>query len=356
MKYKTLHPFEINNPLNINKRRVLREIWLKDGISRIEISKKLDLDKSTITKIANQLLSNNYILTTTIGNTGPMGGRKPVSLSIDKNKGCFLGIELQTEKCSALLVDLHGEIISEHTSIYKSDSIESVISSIGDINNSLIDIPELLAVGIGVSGIVNNTTGTIIKSYPFNIKEEYDLGNKLDSLFSCPVIIENDANCGCWGELVSNKNDRHSNMLYITGELHRKKRIDGQETGAGIGLGIVMNDNVLHGSGFSVGEFRSVMLENNDKDQFLKKAVPMIIDELSSNIAMIINTFNITELILGGGLYQYGPEIIETFSNKTNQNWAYSGPADCIYRFSKYKEKDVAFGAAAMCLEQYFSV
>lgn len=355
MQNKTIHPFEDNNPVNLNKIRVLREIWLKDGISRIEISKKLNLDKSTITKITNQLLDMNFIKTTTIGKTGPLGGRKPISLSINRNKGSFLGIEIQTSKCSALLLDLHGDIIEEYSEIYRSGSIESVLESIKKIIGTLPDNIPLFAAGFGISGIVNHRTGTVIKSYPLNINSPLNLHNMLAPLLPCPVIIDNDANCGCWGELVSSKHQRHDNMLYLSGELERQKRIDNSETGIGIGLGILINGIVHHGTGFSAGEFRSVFLKDSTRNQFSQKETAPILEELAENIAMIINTFNITELVLGGNFYSFGSDLINKFKEKTNKNWAYEGDADCIFRFSKFRNQDVAYGAAAMCLEQYFS-
>jgi len=353
---KQINPFKTDNLLNINKSRVLREIWLSDGISRIEIAKKLNLDKSTITKIVNQLISNDFIITTTIGNTGPLGGRKPISLSINNKKGCFLGVELQTEKCIALLINLHGDIIADYESLYESENLESVIKSIRFLMEKINFGSPLIAVGVGVSGIINHNHGIILKSFPLHIANEFNLRERIVSFVDCPVIIENDANCGCWGEFVSSKTNRTDNMLYLTGELDRKKSIGGSEIGAGIGLGIFINGKVLHGTGFSAGEFRSVLLEEKQKNQFQAEDVSSIIDELARNMAMIINTFNITEFILGGTLYKYGEELLDIMAKKTNLNWAYEGHANCHIRFSKNREKDVAYGAAGMCLEQFFSI
>ena len=288
MQNRTIHPFVNNNSINQNKSRVLREIWLKDGISRIDISKKLNLDKSTITKITNQLLNLNFINTTTIGETGPLGGRKPVGLSINRSKGSFLGIEIQTSGCSALVTDLHGDIIVEYTEKYSSATIDSVIMSIKKIVESLSDEVILIAAGIGISGVINHHTGTVLKSYPLNIKSPMDLHSMLAPIFPCSILIDNDANCGCWGELVSSKNMRHHNMIFLTGELDRQKRIDISETGTGIGLGILINGRVLHGTGFSAGEFRSVFLKNSTLDQFFQKEVSSILEELAENMAMII--------------------------------------------------------------------
>ena len=43
----------INAPSDINVSRILRLVWQKRGISRIEIASQLGIDKSTVTKIVS---------------------------------------------------------------------------------------------------------------------------------------------------------------------------------------------------------------------------------------------------------------------------------------------------------------
>ncbi len=58
----------------INTSNVLKTIWNNKGISRIDIAKKLKLDKSTVTVIVNNLIDKNYVIEIVEGEAGPKGG------------------------------------------------------------------------------------------------------------------------------------------------------------------------------------------------------------------------------------------------------------------------------------------
>ena len=74
----------INSQSDINVSRILRLIWQKNGISRIEIAAQLGLDKSTVTKIVSALLDVGIVHEFAHGITGPQGGRKPIYLEISE--------------------------------------------------------------------------------------------------------------------------------------------------------------------------------------------------------------------------------------------------------------------------------
>lgn len=341
--------------LSDNSRRVLRAIWKNDGISRIEIAGILNLDKSTITKITNKLIREKHIFTTEMGDPGPLGGRRPIGLSLEGDRGYFLGIELRTEQCVGMVIDLKGNIIGEYILPYEGNGFDDAINSVINLVKGVSADKPLKAVGIGLPGIIDYKEKIVLKSYPLNIEEPIDLNKKLSHILSCPFLIENDANCGCWSELVAGRESKTGNMIYMTGTLDRKKKIDLPSRGSGIGIGILMNGRVLHGTGYSAGEFRSTYLEDNYNDQLAGEKTDDRLDELARNMAMIINTFNVNEMVLGGGFAQYGEKLLKLFALHADRNWAYEGPAKCVYRYSRYGERDVAYGAAAMCLDQYFS-
>jgi hypothetical protein len=95
----------------LNTSRVLEDIWINQEISRIQIAKNLDLDKSTISSIVTELLEIGVIKETSVGEAGPQGGRKPVYLTLNETYGCVLGLELRPEAYTAVAVDLEGNII-----------------------------------------------------------------------------------------------------------------------------------------------------------------------------------------------------------------------------------------------------
>ncbi|MFW5802171.1 MAG: MarR family transcriptional regulator, partial [Spirochaeta sp.] len=67
--------------IGINDARVLRSLWIQKSMSRIELSRYLGLDKSTISKIVGNLLESGIIELVYEGDSSPNGGRKPTFLS-----------------------------------------------------------------------------------------------------------------------------------------------------------------------------------------------------------------------------------------------------------------------------------
>lgn len=87
----------INSQSDINVSRILRLVWQKNGISRIEIAAQLGLDKSTVTKIIASLLEIGIVTEFAHGVTGPQGGRKPIYLEITESFAVIGGIEIQKD-------------------------------------------------------------------------------------------------------------------------------------------------------------------------------------------------------------------------------------------------------------------
>nr|WP_246433799.1 ROK family transcriptional regulator [Spirochaeta isovalerica] len=342
--------------MSLNSRKVLRTIWKHDGISRKKIAGILDLDKSTITKITNKLLKEHIIETTEMGDPGPLGGRRPIGLSIIGNTGTFLGVDFRTDECFILALDLKGRIQTEYSGKYTAGNFQSATEAMISLIKRIEQEQPVIGIGIGLPGIVNHRKGIVEKSYPLNIDKSLNLGEYLEKRTGFKVLLENDANCGCWSEYLSEENSSRTNMIYLKGTLDRQRKIDQELRGSGIGAGLLINGRVLHGRDFSAGEFRSAFVKSKDMEQFYSKEKTDVLEELASNMAMIINTFNINELVLGGDLPDLGDELLDLFSRHADLNWAYEGPANCRYRFSRMKDRDVAYGAAVMCLDRYYAL
>ena len=86
-------------------------IWREKEISRIDIARKLNAYRSTVSNIIDILLENKIICEGQRGEAGEKGGRKPIYLSINKAFGAIAGIELQPEFYNVVVIDFSGETI-----------------------------------------------------------------------------------------------------------------------------------------------------------------------------------------------------------------------------------------------------
>ena len=354
----------------INQRRVLREIWLNEGISRIEIADSLQLDKSTITNIVSELLVKNLIVEVEEGAAGPNGGRKPIKLKIRKNYCVVLGLEVQPEYCNVACVNLAGDII-----LYKRVDADITVHNfpeifaeiLSDIEKKLteLNIP-LAGIGLGLSGMVNPEAGLLYGSIPLEAENKVNIVEKLSEITDVPVIVENDANCCCWGEKVFNKTEDLQDFIFTLVEFRGKHSTKPNYGGIAVGFGIVIDGKVHYGKRFTAGEFKSVFVEQEKTGQFsfgkekeflVQKDAALFRDfsvELSRNIALMVNTFALSECFIGGDLEAYREEFSSILKKELDKNWNYPGESMCSIRYSSLNEKAVAYGAAAMIIEKLF--
>ncbi|HRX15523.1 MAG TPA: ROK family transcriptional regulator [Spirochaetota bacterium] len=357
----------------INSSRIIRQIWQNPGISRIEIAEQLKLDRSTITKIMKNLMDKGWILSQSKDSRENVG-RKPVGLTLNTQLGLILGIEIKTENCSAIVTDLNGEIIHSELFSFEPDkeTIEDISLNIYNSikNNASINGRKILMVGIGISGIVDPFTGTVLMSNPMKIESPRNLSETIENKIKIPVIIENDANCCCWAQIVYRKESSFKNFLSLMGEFRSTDLYGLREPGVAVGIGMVINGEVYYGENFTAGEFRSVdwkpglitqfSLDNAITNSISNKpeALSLMFKELAKNIALVINICNFNHVMIAGDFVKHKDEILKTLKNAVTENWVYSNLEEkkISIDFLPFDENAIAFGAACHVLSRIFSI
>ena len=355
----------------VNTSRVLREIWMSKEISRIQIASSLQLDKSTISSIVSELIELGVVKETSQGEAGPQGGRKPVFLTLNRSYGCVLGIELRPESYTAVAVDLEGSILYSKFELVQTSG-ETFRAVFFDVASRLreelqrLGIP-LLGIGLGVSGVVDPQRGTIRYSIPLRMESTFDFQAEISEHYDLPLFLENDANACAWGELAFHRVKNLQDFLFLLVEFRDATDRQRLHEKTAVGIGIVIGGSVHYGHTYSAGEFRSILCTAESKGQFSltgEEAVRIeedgeilsrFIRELSSNIAMLVNTFNLSHVFLGGHIERYKREVQSALFEAIQQNWPYPDEVKCTIQFSSLGDRAVAYGAAGMVLHRIFT-
>ena len=149
-------------------------------------------------------------------------------------------------------------------------------------------------------------------------------------------------------------------------ELERK---DLSLLGVGLGIGLVINGNVHFDHDFSAGEFKSIMKRSSSLGQFSLteneqrtldydvKVRDKFLHELGAHVGLLVNTFNLTHIILGGSFERCDQEVIRIFEEEIKKNWPYPYPYEVKKNIwlSSFGDQAVAYGAAGMVLNKLFS-
>ena len=104
----------MDNKFNIRKFNIveiLNLLFKKPNISRIDISKLINLNKASVSEIVSLLVEKNLVSEIGTGSSSSSGGRKPILLKINEKAGCSLGIDLGIDYVSFLLTDLNRNVL-----------------------------------------------------------------------------------------------------------------------------------------------------------------------------------------------------------------------------------------------------
>ncbi len=358
----------------INTSRILHEIWSAGRTTRVDISRKLGLNKSTITNIVDELIEKQIILEGSEGVAGPRGGRKPVKITINKRYGYVLGFELRPDSYTVLAVDLQGDILftkSEDSLEIQSEGLKPLfLDRCRHILEELswLDIP-LLGIGVGISGIIDSDNRIIKGSIPLGITEPFDFYREICSEFNVPVFIENDANCGAWGELVFHRHSSPQNFLFVLLEFWKRVHSIEDVIQPAIGMGIVIGGKIHRGRSGSAGEFKSVFSSHEKKNHQIEavsdprnmfdlerdpEILGAYMEELCKNLALMVNTFNLDQVYFGGDTEICRETLPSLLSREIDNNWVYESDVNCEVRFSSMGRNTVCYGAAGLVLDKLF--
>ena len=164
----------LNSLSDLNIMRILRLVWKRKNVSRVEIASALKMDKSTVTKIISELTEKNLAREAEAGSSGPQGGRKPIFLEINASYACVGGIEISPERMYVCLEDFCGTILYE--TMQAIDPVSFAQKGFLGFVKEGIDLLQaasgrlrikLAGIGLGVPGIVESDADRIFNRFRF---------------------------------------------------------------------------------------------------------------------------------------------------------------------------------------------
>ncbi|MFA9557068.1 ROK family protein [Evansella sp. AB-rgal1] len=237
-----------------NKSLVLQTIMDQGPLSRADISQKLGLTKGTVSSLVNEIIAEKLCYETGPGESS--GGRRPVMLSFNNSAGYSIGIDLGVNYILGVLTDLEGTIVNEKKVASHELSYDQTLSYMKNIIYYLLsNAPEshygVVGIGIGVPGIVNKE-GDILLAPNLGWKH-INLKGDIENEFHLPIIIENEANAGAYGEKCFGAGREFQDIIYIS-------------AGIGIGVGFILNNELYRGTNGFSGELGHMIIEIDGKE------------------------------------------------------------------------------------------
>ena len=355
---------------NANTSLVAQLIWKQGGLSRVDISRILQLNKSTVSNIISYLMDIGLVNEGEHREAASQGGRKPIELTIARDFGCVFGFDLQPSHYRSVIMSVDGSVLWEVKGTKRQISFESFVLSVVDeaLNaHSRIQIP-ILAMAFSIPGQINAKEGTIIYSYPFGLRD-YHLKDFLKTRYDYPIFIENDANCAAWLDLHSTLgHDFSSNAVSVVADFHEESKRNDSVVGIGAGFGVIIDGNVYHGSHDSAGEFCSITWNRGNPNQsglsaeLLKKTIDdrealseWMVDTFSSLVPFFA-IMDFKTVVLHGNPFADGAWTRKVLEERVPQFMGVLEKIGCDLVIESKDESVSAKGAAYMYLHDLYSV
>lgn len=375
-----------------NKSLVLNKIMNHSPISRAAVAQQVGLNKGTVSSLVNDLLEDHLIYEFGPGKSS--GGRRPVMLLFNEKAGYSIGIDIGVNYLLGVLTDLNGNICNEKEVTFKNLSYEEIeMQLFHTIDYLMASAPEsphgIVGIGVGVPGIVDNNGEILLAP---NLKwKNLNLKQVLETKYDLPVVIENEANAGAYGEKKFGAGKDSEHIIYIS-------------AGIGIGVGLILNGSLYKGSNGFSGELGHMTIQVNgptcrcgnkgcwelyaseqalltaaekmnlssltgkeldlsDLLELAEQGNPKVIslfeqagDYLGVGINNIINSFNPQQVIIGNRMASSYKWLNKTLTDRVSNQALWFQQNDLTICFSELSTFSSALGASAFSIEHFLSV
>ncbi|TVR62382.1 MAG: ROK family transcriptional regulator [Gemmatimonadales bacterium] len=182
----------------------LESIWHSEGMSRADLSRRLEVSRSTASQLAGDLLDTGLVAE---GGDGPSrGGRRPILLEFQDDAHVILGVDMGATHVAVALTDLRGRILAwrEEAHPVRSDPEGTRALMIRLSDEVLEQVPgataSLLGIGIAVASPVDHLDPSRLSETVLPAWKGRSGFETLQERYGVPVFVDNDANLGALAE------------------------------------------------------------------------------------------------------------------------------------------------------------
>lgn len=223
------------------------------GISRADIARILEVSRSTVSAIVDDLMDMGLVLERGAGIS--RGGRKPIVLEINAEAGRVVGIDIGATHLTVLLADLQGRVLGEawvplDISRGPDACLQEVMALVEKVvGEAQCSWDRIMGIGVGVPGPVVMAQGMVSAPPIMPGWDAFPIRQRFETHFGKPTSLDNDADLGAMGEWVFGAGQGENNLAYI-------------KIGTGIGCGLLLNGQLYRGVLGTAGEIGHVTVSD----------------------------------------------------------------------------------------------
>lgn len=228
----------------LGEQAVLEVIFREGPITRPETAAATRLSKPTVGAAVSRLEQAGMIRA--LGPQHGRRGRSPIAYVVRDNAGFVVGVDVGGTNIRAGAADIFGEPIYDKQQLTTKRGSRAVAAQLVEVATRVVEHARgtherLLGIGVSIPGVVDRETGRVRLAYNVSPDGVLDPLGAIGSRFGVPILIDNNVNLAALGEKSFGLARGVSTMVFIG-------------VGAGVGMGIIMDDELVRGAHGGAGE------------------------------------------------------------------------------------------------------
>ncbi|GAA2675339.1 hypothetical protein GCM10010400_42190 [Streptomyces aculeolatus] len=233
---------------SFNECVVIEAVRLAGTVTRGEIAHRTGLTQQSVSRIARSLLARGILVEDNRRQATSGKPRTPVRLRGEAAHA--VGIHIDPEVFTAVVIDLDGTIVAERTRpVQPTADPDVLVRQVAQLGRGVLADARgavrpggFLGIGVAVPGPVDTDSGTVLDPPLMSVWTDLPLLYLLKDHFQCPLIMEKDATAAAAGERWIGRDRRARDFAYVY-------------LGTGVGSGLYLNGDLHRGTSANAGEF-----------------------------------------------------------------------------------------------------
>jgi len=223
-------------------------------MSRTDLADRMGLTRAAVSLIVKELLESKVVQEAE-SRSAP-SGRPPIVLEVDPDCGLVGAIDMGATHMSIALADFTGRIHQESEFPFDiKDGPEVCLTKASQNLQKMLEgqglsTASLSAIGIGVPGPVITDAGMVVAPPIMPGWDRYPIRTSLEKMWKRPITLNNDAELGALGEWAYGAGRGEKNIAYI-------------KVGSGVGAGLILNKQIYGGTMGAAGEIGHLTIDEN---------------------------------------------------------------------------------------------
>jgi len=233
----------------INRRIALNIIRRNPPMSRAELARRSGMQRSTVSAIVGQLIEEGWLTEGAIGLSAR--GRRPRFLHLNVERAGVLAVDLRPDTTRVGLAGIDARFVVQTTwptprkPAAFAETLARTVAAFRKAHREIV----CEGMGVSVPGRVDES-GRLVFA-PNLSWGQVDLRHLLEPAVGLPLVMENAASACALAELWFGRHPENvQHLMAVT-------------VSEGIGVGLLLNGQLVRGSGAMAGEFGHVTLDDN---------------------------------------------------------------------------------------------